>query len=120
MKTRRQVAILDLIKKHDIETQDELQHYLGEAGFDVTQATVSRDIRELRLIKILSASGNYKYATGSEGSEDMSEIFYSLFSDSVLSVEAAQNILVIKCMSGLAQAVCAAMDTMAWSGFVGT
>lgn len=120
MKARRHAKILELIKEHDIETQDELLRYLREAGFDVTQATVSRDIKELRLVKALSSSGSYKYSTSSEGSLDMSSKFYSLFSDSVLSVESAQNMLVIKCLNGMAQAVCASMDAMVWSGFVGT
>lgn len=120
MKTRRHTKILELIKEHDIDTQDELLRYLRESGFDVTQATVSRDIKELRLVKTLSRSGKYKYSTGNEGPGDMSSKFYSLFSDSVLSVEAAQNMLVIKCMTGMAQAVCASMDTMYWQGFVGT
>lgn len=120
MKTRRHAKILELIKEYDIETQDELLKYLREAGFDVTQATVSRDIKELRLVKTLSRTGKYKYSTGSENVSDMSVKFYSFFSDSVISVEAAQNMVVIKTLSGMAQAVCAAMDTMLWQGFIGT
>lgn len=120
MKTRRHAKILELIKEHDIDTQDELLRYLRESGFDVTQATVSRDIKELRLVKTLSRTGQYKYSTGSENVNDMSSKFYSLFSDSVLSVESAQNMVVVKCMTGMAQAVCAAMDAMYWQGFVGT
>ena len=120
MKTRRHAKILELIKEHDIDTQDELLRHLREEGFDVTQATVSRDIKELRLVKTLSRSGKYKYSTGSETTNDMSAKFYSLFSDSVLSVEAAMNMLVVKCMTGMAQAVCASLDAMRWPGFVGT
>ena len=120
MKTRRHAKILELIKEHDIDTQDELLRHLREEGFDVTQATVSRDIKELRLVKTLSRSGKYKYSTGSETTNDMSAKFYSLFSDSVLSVEAAMNMLVVKCMTGMAQAVCASLDSMHWPGFVGT
>lgn len=120
MKTRRHAKILELIKEHDLETQDELLRYLREEGFDVTQATVSRDIKELRLVKALGKNGGYKYSTGAEGAIDMSSKFFSLFSDSVLAVEAAQNMLVIKCMNGMAQAVCAAMDAMVWNNFVGT
>ena len=103
MKTRRHAKILELIKEHDIDTQDELLRYLRESGFDVTQATVSRDIKELRLVKTLSRVGKYRYSTGSENTNDMSSKFYSLFADSVLSVEAAQNMLVIRCMTGMAQ-----------------
>ena len=115
MKTRRHAKILELIKEFDIDTQDELLRYLRENGFDVTQATVSRDIKELRLVKTLSRTGKYKYSTGTDNANDM-----SLFSDSVLSVEAAQNLIVVKCMTGMAQAVCASMDAMYWQGFVGT
>ena len=120
MKTRRHAKILELIRERDIETQDELLRHLREAGFDVTQATVSRDIKELRLIKTLSGSGRYKYSTGSDGSADMSSKFHSLFTDSALSVDYAMNMLVIKCMNGMAQAVCASMDAMYWKDFVGT
>lgn len=120
MKTRRHAKILELIKEYDIDTQDELLKYLRDAGFDVTQATVSRDIKELRLIKTLSVNGKYKYSTGNESVNDMSVKFYSLFSDSVLAVEAAQNIVVVKTLNGMAQAVCAAMDAVLWQGIVGT
>ncbi len=120
MKTRRHAKILELIKEHDIETQDELLNYLRDSGFDVTQATISRDIKELRLVKALSRTGKYKYSTGSDSSADMSSKFLSLFSDSVLSVEASQNLVVIKCFSGMAQAVCAAMDAAQAQSFVGT
>ena len=120
MKTRRHAKILELIKEYDIDTQDELLRYLRESGFDVTQATVSRDIKELRLVKTLSRTGKYRYSTGSENISDMSSNFYSFFADSVLSVEAAQNMVVVRCMTGMAQAVCASMDSMHWPGFVGT
>lgn len=120
LKTRRHAKILELIKEHDIDTQDELLRHLRESGFDVTQATVSRDIKELRLVKTLSRTGKYKYSTGNENTSDMSAKFYSLFADSVLSVEASQNIVVVKCMTGMAQAICAAMDAMYWQNFVGT
>ena len=120
MKNRRHAKILELIKEYDLETQDELLRHLREAGFDVTQATVSRDIKELRLVKILSADGRYKYSTGSENTNAMSAKFYSLFTDYALSVDSAQNMLVIKCMNGMAQAVCASMDAMFWKNFVGT
>ena len=120
MKTRRHSKILELIREVDIDTQEELLKYLKDSGFDVTQATVSRDIKELRLIKTLSKSGSYKYSIGGEQNGDMSSKFFSMFSEMVLSAEVAQNMLVIKCMVGMAQAVCAAMDTMHWQGLVGT
>lgn len=120
MKTRRHAKILELIKEFDIDTQEELLRYLRESGFDVTQATVSRDIKELRLVKALSRTGKYKYSTGGDTGNDMSSRFHSLFSDSVLSVEAAQNMVVIKSMTGMAQAVCAALDAAHPQSFVGT
>lgn len=120
MKTRRHAKILELIRDYDLETQDELLQHLREAGFDVTQATVSRDIKELRLVKILSGNGRYKYSTGNDSNIDMSSKFYSLFTDSAVAVDAAMNMLVIKCMNGMAQAVCASMDAMTWKDFVGT
>lgn len=120
MKNRRHSKIQELIKQYDIDTQEELLRKLKEDGFDVTQATVSRDIKELRIVKTLSSKGRYRYSTGKENSKDISTKFISLFADSVLSVEAAQNILVIKCMTGMAQAVCAAMDANSIQGFVGT
>ena len=120
MKTRRHAKILDLIREQDIDTQEELLKKLRDCGFDVTQATVSRDIKELRLVKNLTSKGKYRYSTGQDNARDISLKFYSLFSDSVLSVEAAQNIVVVKCITGMAQAVCASMDTINFQGIVGT
>lgn len=120
MKTRRHAKILELIKEYDIDTQDELLRYLREGGFDVTQATVSRDIKELRLVKTLSRTGKYKYSTGNDSGKDISSKFHTLFSDAVISVEAAMNIVVIRSMTGMAQAVCAALDAAFSQNFVGT
>ena len=120
MKAKRHAKILELIESYAIDTQEELQNRLQECGFKVTQATVSRDIKELRLVKTLSRAGKYRYSTGSENISDMSSKFYSLFGDSVLSVESDQNMLVIRCMVGMAQAVCASLDSMHWPAFVGT
>lgn len=120
MKTRRHEKILELISAYDIDTQDELLRRLSEAGFEVTQATVSRDIKELRLVKTLSTNGKYKYSTGKTLTHDISAKFYSLFADSVLSVVEACNLVVIKTMTGMAQAVCASMDPLEWKGIVGT
>ena len=114
MKTRRHSKILELIQQHNIDTQEELLKLLRAEGYDVTQATVSRDIKELRLVKTLANDGKYKYST------DISLKFFSLFADSVLSVEFAGNMVALKCMTGMAQAVCAAMDSMQWDGVVAT
>ena len=120
MKKERHAKILELIDKYNISTQEELLTRLLDCGVEVTQATVSRDIKELRLVKTLSSKGKYRYSTGRDNAKSISSKFYSLFSDSVVSVESAQNIIVIKCITGMAQAVCAAMDTLNFSGVVGT
>ncbi len=120
MKTRRQTKILELINEYEIDTQEELLRRLREDGLDVTQATVSRDIKELRLIKTLSSEGKYKYSTAKDTAKDYSSKFYSLLSDSAVSINYACNLVVIKCLTGMAQAVCAAMDSMHWEGVVGT
>ncbi len=120
MKTRRHAKILELINAYTIDTQEELLRRLREDGFDVTQATVSRDIKELRLIKTLSNDGKYKYSIGKDNTKDYSSKFYSLLADSAVSIDNAGNLMVIKCLTGMAQAVCAAMDSMHWEGVVGT
>jgi transcriptional regulator of arginine metabolism len=120
MKERRLAKILELIGKYSIDTQEELLRRLREEGFDVTQATVSRDIKELRLIKSLSADGKYKYSTSQENPKDFSSKFYSLFSDSAVAVDFARNTVVIKCLTGMANAVCASMDLIDWEDIVGT
>lgn len=120
MKTRRHAKILELIGEQEIDTQDELLRWLHAEGYNVTQATISRDIRELRLIKSLSSSGKYRYSTGKSDTSDNSAKFYHLFSDSVLSVDYAVNLVVIRCMTGMAQAVCAALDSLYREGIVGT
>ncbi len=120
MKTRRHAKILELIQERNIDTQEELLKWLKESNFDVTQATVSRDIKELRLVKTLGPDGKYRYSTGKNESSDISSKFHLLFSDSVLSVDFAGNMVVIRCMVGMANAVCAAMDSMHWEGLVGT
>jgi transcriptional regulator of arginine metabolism len=120
MKERRHAKILELIGKYSIDTQEELLRRLREEGYEVTQATVSRDIKELRLIKVLTVSGKYKYTVGQEETKDYTTKFYSLFSDSALSVDYAQNMVAVKCLTGMANAVCAAMDALQWNNIVGT
>ncbi len=111
MKTQRQTKILELIKNNNIETQSDLLDMLRKEGFSVTQATVSRDIKEMRLIKVLDNSGAYKYAydTVSSG-EEMSNSY--LFATAVTSIEYAHNLVIIKTGVGMAQAVCAALDSI--------
>lgn len=119
MKSKRQEKILEVIKKNDVETQEELSVYLEKEGFQVTQATVSRDIRELKLTKVATGGGRQKYAAISEVTEDLSEKYKRVFRDGFVSMDMAQNILVIKTVSGMAMAVAAALDAMHLHEIVG-
>ena len=119
MKTKRQAKMLELIKKHEIETQEELSDYLQREGYQVTQATVSRDIRELKLTKVAMSNGKQKYAALTESNEDLSEKYTRVFHDGFVSMDMAQNILVIKTVSGMAMAVAAALDAMHLHEIVG-
>ena len=112
MKTKRQAKMLELIQKNDIEKQEELSDYLEKEGFQVTQATVSRDIRELKLTKVAMSNGRQKYVALQETGEDMSRKYKRVFHDGFVSMDVAQNILVIKTVSGMAMAVAAAIDAM--------
>ena len=120
MKTRRQAKILELIQKYEIETQEELSAYLEKEGFQVTQATVSRDIRELKLTKLAIANGRQKYAVINESGREMIEKYERVFRDGFLSIDIAMNIIVIKTVSGMASAVCAAIDAMQMNEIVGS
>ena len=108
MKKRRQEAILEIIEKYDLSTQDELLQKLKDSGFDATQATVSRDIKELRLVKTMGANGQYKYAVTKTESDELLSKFRSIFAQSVVSADYAGNTIVIRCYTGMAQAACAA------------
>ena len=112
MKTSRHAKILELIQKNDIETQEELSAQLEKEGYHVTQATVSRDIRELKLTKVALNSGRQKYVALNETSEDLTGKYTRVFRDGFVSMDMAQNILVIKTVSGMAMAVAAALDAM--------
>lgn len=120
MKQKRHAKIFELIREHSIGTQDELQSLLKKSGFNITQATVSRDIKELRLSKTLDANGNYLYRIphSSLGSED--EKLTSIFRQSVLSIASCGNLVVIKCLTGMGNAACAALDAMDMREIVGT
>ena len=112
--------ILKLIAQYDIATQEELLEKLKENGFDATQATVSRDIKELRLIKQMNKNGGYSYVEGKSETEEYLSKFNVIFSHSVISSDYAGNMVVIKCHTGMAQAACATFDNMHWEGLVGT
>ena len=120
MKNARQTAILSLIEQYDIETQEELAARLKEMGIVVTQATVSRDIKELRLLKVLSPSGGYKYATSDRADHGISDRLVRIFMDSVLSISHAGHIVVVKTLSGSANAAAEAIDSMHWQEILGT
>lgn len=120
MKQRRLDKILELIEQHDIGTQEELLSLLRKSGFNVTQATVSRDIKELRLVKTLSSKGEYIYSTAKSENNNLSSKFDTLLMESAIKIDYVFNQIVIKCYSGLANAVCAALDSQHFEGMVGT
>ena len=120
MKTVRQVAILDIIEKNDIETQEELADALRMRGIQVTQATVSRDIKELRLLKVLTPSGSYKYATADKAENGLTERFIRMLAESVLSVADSGNMIVVKTLSGSAAVAAEAIDSFHWPEVLGT
>ena len=120
MKTRRQAKILELIQRNDVETQEELSAYLVREGFQVTQATVSRDIRELKLTKIAMDNGKQKYAVITDADSGMMEKYARVLREGFISMDLAKNIVVIKTVSGMAGAVCAAIDAMKFQEMVGS
>ncbi|MBE5880085.1 MAG: arginine repressor [Lachnospiraceae bacterium] len=120
MKQNRQQAIIDLIEKYDIDTQEEIVSHLKKNGYHVTQATVSRDIRELKLSKIPNGQGKQKYVFLQNSREYLGEKYIRIFSEGLVSMETAQNILVIKTVSGMAMAVAAALDAMHFQEIVGS
>lgn len=120
MKKIRHRQILEIINGYDVETQEELAAHLKEAGFDVTQATVSRDIRELKLTKISDRDGRQRYvALQQKKASPMEDKFIRVLKDGFVSVDMAQNILVIKTVSGMAMAVAAAIDAQQFKEVVG-
>lgn len=120
MKISRHAKILEIIEKHPIETQEDLAEKLKKSGFDVTQATVSRDIKELKLVKVLDENGVYKYSTLRDQDSTLNDRLVRVFTESVLSVDYAGNIIVIKTFSGAANAACEAIDVIDMKEIVGT
>jgi len=122
MKTKRQKKILEIISEHSIETQDELISKLRESGYDVTQATVSRDIKELKLIKAATDDNTYQYVVSQPQNDDLRVLskYRSLLRDTVTNIDYACNLVVIKTFSGMAQGAAAALDAMSVSEVVGS
>lgn len=120
MKKIRHRKIIDIIEKYDVETQEELANYLKESGFVVTQATVSRDIRELKLSKVPSGNGKQKYVVIKQEESVMGDKYNRVLKEGFVSMDMAQNILVIKTVSGMAMAVAVAIDAMKFHEIVGT
>ena len=120
MKNLRQEKIIEIIESQIVETQEALQEKLRECGFDVTQATVSRDIKELRLTKVATKGNRYKYAVLDSDDPKQAAKFVFIMKETVLSVQAAQNMLVIKTFAGMAQAAAAALDNLFGNDVIGT
>ena len=121
MKFQRQAAIIDLITNHEIDTQEELTARLREMGFNSTQATISRDIRELCLVKAATAEG-YRYVSSRNESFNPKTQgrFETIFHESVLGVDYAGHVVLVKCYSGMANAACEVFDALQWKNVVGT
>ena len=119
MKVNRHVKIVELVNKYVIETQEELTEYLKQEGFQVTQATVSRDIRDLKLTKVQSDDGRQKYVVLKATENALRDKYIRILKDGFVSMDMAMNILVIKTVSGMAMAVAAAIDEMQWYEVVG-
>ena len=120
MKSARHNLILEIIDSMDIETQEELAEELKRRGVRVTQATVSRDIKELRLLKVLSEHGGYKYATVERAEKGMNDRFARILAESIVNIESVNNLVVINTLSASANAAGEAIDSMKWNEVLGT
>ena len=120
MKSQRQAAILDLIARRSVETQEEMAGALRDMGIQVTQATVTRDIRELRLMKVMTADGSYQYVLPTQGERNLSDRFHRMLQESMLDVAASESLVVIKTLSGSANVAAEALDSLEWPEVLGT
>jgi len=121
VKSKRQLRIHEIIRTHMVETQDELARLLKNEGIAVTQATVSRDIKELRLVKIPTGDGRYRYSPPADaGGGDQEKKLHRYMVDSVVSLDYTKNLVVVKCLPGTANAVAVIIDKVQWSEVVGT
>lgn len=119
MKNNRHQKIVELVQQYAIDTQEELARRLNESGFEVTQATVSRDIRQLKLTKSTGTDGRSRYTFLGESGAELAEKYIRVLKDGLVSMDMAQNILVVKTVSGMAMAVAAALDAISFSEIVG-
>ena len=120
MKRNRQEAILRVISQYEVQTQQELAQRLKEEGFEVTQATVSRDIRDMKLSKMPTGDGHQKYVRFHNDEKHLSGKYVNVLKEGFVSIDMAQNILVVKTVSGMAMAVAAAIDAMKYPEIVGS
>ncbi|MCR4904291.1 MAG: arginine repressor [Butyrivibrio sp.] len=119
MKKNRHEKIFELIENNDIDTQEKLAEMLRDAGYDVTQATVSRDIRQLKLTKVATAEGGQKYVVSAQDADMLKEKYINVLKAGFISMDNAQNILVMKTVSGMAMAVAAAIDALKFKEVLG-
>lgn len=120
MKSARQISILEIITEHAVETQEELADALRARGFQVTQATVSRDIKELRLVKVLAGDGSYRYATSDKNENSLNERLIRMFSETVVSISSAYNQIILKTLSASASIAAETIDSLQWPEILGT
>ena len=120
MKQNRHQKIAELVSRYEIETQEELAEKLKEAGFTVTQATISRDIRQMNLSKLPTGNGRQKYVILKKENELLSDKYIRVLRDAFVSMDMAQNILVMRTVSGMAMAVAVALDAMDCNEIVGS
>jgi len=120
MKSKRHSKILEIINENDIETQEELAEALKQAGYDVTQATVSRDIKLLKLVKMQSESGKYKYISSAKEERDINDKLYSILKNAAIGVEQVDKFVVVKTLTGAASAAAEAIDTLYSNDVAGT
>ncbi|MEG2185701.1 MAG: arginine repressor, partial [Clostridia bacterium] len=120
MKSSRQIAILEIISKQMIETQEELADALNTHGFQVTQATVSRDIKELRLVKVLATDGKYRYVIADKAENTLNERLIRMFHETVVSINSAYNQIIIKTIPASANIAAETIDSLQWPEILGT
>ncbi len=120
MKNNRQQKILELIEKYDIDTQETLINKLAEVGYNVTQTTISRDIRQLNLVKGVTAMGTYKYIAPQKGKEQSVPVPGSALTDSIVKIESAGHIVVVKTFAGMANAIAVCVDSLFHDSIIGS